>query len=85
MVAATLLGRAGRTVLVLERGAQVGGAAVSGAPFAGVGVRLSRYAYLVSLFPAALLRALGCELELRRRPVSSYTPYGDSGLLDRWR
>ena len=83
LVAATLLGRAGRSVLVLERRAQVGGAAVSGAPFAGVDVRLSRYAYLVSLFPAELLRALGCDLELRRRPISSYTPAGDSGLLDR--
>ncbi len=83
LVAATLLGRAGLTVLVLERGAQVGGAAVSGTPFAGVDVRLSRYAYLVGLFPAALLRALGCDLELRRRRVSSYTPAGESGLLDR--
>ena len=83
LVAATLLGRAGRSVLVLERGEQTGGAAISGAPFVGVDVRMSRYAYLVSLFPAALLRTLGCELELRRRPVSSYTPFGDSGLLDR--
>ena len=83
LVAATLLGRAGWSVRVLERGAEVGGAAVSGAPFAGIDVRLSRYAYLVSLFPAALLRELGCDLELRRRPISSYTPAGDSGLLDR--
>src|SRR5205085_4188318 len=83
LVAATMLAQAGRSVLVLERGEQVGGAAVSGAPFAGVDVRLSRYAYLVSLFPSALLRALGVKMELRRRPVVSYTPSGDSGLLDR--
>jgi phytoene dehydrogenase-like protein len=81
LVAATLLGRAGRSVLVLERRDHVGGAAVSGAPFEGVDARLSRYSYLVSLFPVALLRALGVDVELRRRRVSSYTPIGPGGLL----
>ncbi|MGZ4251193.1 MAG: phytoene desaturase family protein [Solirubrobacteraceae bacterium] len=81
LVAATMLARAGHSVLVLERRDQLGGAAVSGTPFPGVGVRVSRYAYLVSLFPAALARELGLEVELRRRRVSSYTPYGDTGLL----
>ncbi len=81
LVAAALLGRAGRSVLVLERGERVGGAAVSEAVFPGVDARLSRFAYLVSLFPASLLRELGVEIELRRRPVASYTPVGDSGVL----
>jgi phytoene dehydrogenase-like protein len=81
LVAAALLGRAGWSVLVLERRNGVGGAAVSGSPFDGVGVRLSRYAYLVSLFPAWLLRTLGVDVELRRRAVASYTPHGESGLL----
>jgi phytoene dehydrogenase-like protein len=81
LVAATMLARAGRSVLVLERRDQLGGAAVSAAPFPGVGVRVSRYAYLVSLFPAALARDLGLDVELRRRRVASYTPYGDTGLL----
>ncbi len=81
LVAATLLAQAGRSVLVLERRGQVGGAAISGAPFAGVGARLSRYAYLVSLFPAALIRALGLPVQLRPRRVASYTPLGDRGLL----
>ncbi len=81
LVAAALLARAGRSVLVLERREEVGGAAVSGAPFPGLGVRLSRYAYLVSLFPATLLRTLGVGVELRPRRVASYTPDGDSGLL----
>jgi phytoene dehydrogenase-like protein len=81
LVAAAMLARAGRSVLMLERRDQLGGAAVSGAPFPGVGVRVSRYAYLVSLFPAALARELGLGLELRRRRVASYTPCGDSGLL----
>ncbi len=80
LVAATLLARAGRSVIVLER-RDVGGAAVSGTPFPGLGVCLSRYAYLVSLFPAALARTLGLGLELRARRVASYTPCGDRGLL----
>ena len=70
LVAAALLARAGRSVLVLERGASVGGAAVSATPFAGVDARLSRYAYLVSLFPRSLLSSLGVGVELRARPTS---------------
>jgi phytoene dehydrogenase-like protein len=81
LVAATMLARAGRRVLVLERAAHVGGAAVSSAPFAGVDARISRYAYLVSLFPRPLLSELGIDVELRRRRVSSYTPCGDAGVL----
>ncbi len=37
-------------------------------------VRLSRYSYLVSLFPAALVDRLGIRLDLRSRQVSSFTP-----------
>ncbi len=81
LVAAALLARAGRSVLVLECSHRLGGAAVSDRPFPGVDARLSRYAYLVSLFPAALVRELGLSVELRRRQVSSYTPVGDGGLL----
>ena len=74
LVAAAMLARAGRSVLVLERRDEPGGAAVSAAMFPGVGVRVSRYAYLVSLFPASLARELGVDVELRRRRVASYTP-----------
>ncbi|MFL5863505.1 MAG: phytoene desaturase family protein [Solirubrobacteraceae bacterium] len=81
LVAATLLAASGRRVLVLESAGQAGGAAVSARPFPGVDARISRYSYLVSLFPRALLRTLGAEVELRRRPVSSYTPHGDAGVL----
>ena len=83
LVAATLLARAGWSVAVLERRGAVGGAAVSADLFPGTGVRLSRYAYLVSLFPRWLLAELGVHVELRRRAVSSYTPVGDGGILDR--
>jgi phytoene dehydrogenase-like protein len=81
LVAATLLARRGRRVVVVERSEALGGAAVSAAPFPGVDVRLSRYSYLVSLFPRALLRELGVPVELRRRRVSSYTPIEDTGIL----
>ena len=74
LVAATLLARAGRSVVVLERRDEVGGAAVSVAPFPGFDVRLSRYSYLVSLFPAALLRELGVPVEIRPRRIAAYPP-----------
>jgi phytoene dehydrogenase-like protein len=81
LVAATLLARSGWRVLVLEATERLGGAAVSAAPFAGREVNLSRYSYLVSLFPRFLLAQLGIELELRRRRISSFTPYGEAGIL----
>lgn len=84
LVAATLLARAGRSVVVLERRDHVGGAAVSERPWAGVDARLSRYSYLVSLMPAALRSELGLRTEMRRRSVSSYSPREDgTGLLVR--
>ena len=67
LVAATLLARAGRSVCVLERRDEVGGAAVSVRPWPGVDARLSRYAYLVSLFPSSLRARLGVATELRPR------------------
>ena len=80
LVAATLLAHAGFSVRVIERSATWGGAAVSGYPF-DVGAKLSRYSYLVSLFPRELLTGLGVDIELRRRPVGSCTPQGDRALL----
>ena len=74
LVAAIVLARAGRSVAVLERRGELGGAAVSAAPFPGFDVRLSRYSYLISLFPAALLRTLGVSIEIRARRVAAYPP-----------
>lgn len=74
LVAAAYLGRAGRSVLVLERLDHVGGAAVSERPWAGVDARLSRYSYLVSLLPRRIIDELGLDIRLRRRRYSSYTP-----------
>src|SRR4051794_17629640 len=85
LVAAACLARAGRSVLVLERRAELGGAAVSERPWPGVDARLSRYAYLVSLLPARIVDELGLSLRLVRRRVASYTPdprrAGAAGLL----
>jgi phytoene dehydrogenase-like protein len=61
-------------VAVLERGLEPGGAAVSSEPFPGIDARVSRYAYLVSLLPPAIVEELGLPLRLLRRRPSSYTP-----------
>ncbi|MGH3434371.1 MAG: phytoene desaturase family protein [Thermocrispum sp.] len=77
LVAAAYLARAGQRVLVLERGPEVGGAAVSfraSQTWAGVDVRLSRYSYLVSLLPQRIVDELGLRVRLRRRRIASYTP-----------
>jgi phytoene dehydrogenase-like protein len=85
LVAAAYLARADLRVRLLERRAQVGGAAVSAQIFDGVDARLSRYAYLVSLLPARITDDLGAAVRLARRPYSSYTPdpatAGRTGLL----
>jgi phytoene dehydrogenase-like protein len=74
LVAAAYLARAGRSVAVLERLREPGGATVSPAAFAGIDARVSRYAYLVSLLPALIVEELGLPLRLARRRPSSYAP-----------
>jgi phytoene dehydrogenase-like protein len=73
LIAAGYLARAGWSVLVLERLGSVGGAAVSQQVFPGVDVRLSAYAYLVSLLPDRIVADLGLEVTLADRAVASYT------------
>ncbi|MFJ7417514.1 phytoene desaturase family protein [Streptomyces uncialis] len=79
LTAAAYLARAGRRVLVLERLAVTGGAAVSARPFPGVDARLSRYSYLVSLLPRKIVDDLGLRFAVRERSVSSYTPVERGG------
>jgi phytoene dehydrogenase-like protein len=81
LTAAAYLARAGRSVLVAERLPQVGGATVSAAMFPGVDARVSRYSYLVSLFPASIVADLVLRFEVAPRPIASYTPVGAGGLL----
>src|SRR5205809_4039578 len=85
LVAASYLGRAGLSVLLLEKNNYVGGATTSQKVFPDYDAQLSRYSYLVSLFPEKIIRDLGLNLDLRRRATGSFTPYlnhgQDDGLL----
>ena len=79
LVAASYLARAGLSVLLLEKNDYIGGATTSQKVFPDYDARLSRYAYLVSLFPEKIIRDLGLNLELRRRATASFTPYIQDG------
>src|SRR5712672_3032174 len=85
LVAATYLARAGLSILLLEKNDYIGGATTSQKVFPDYDAYLSRYSYLVSLFPEKIIRDLGLNLELRRRATGSFTPYlkygPDNGLL----
>src|SRR6267378_5424570 len=82
LVAASYLGRAGLGVLLLEKNDYIGGATTSQKVFPDYEARLSRYSYLVSLFPEKIIRDLGLNLELRRRAIGSFTPYLKDGRHD---
>jgi phytoene dehydrogenase-like protein len=85
LVAACYLAKAGKSVLVLEKSASLGGATTSVKAFKGVDAKLSRYSYLVSLLPDQIIKDLSLNFETIGRKVSSYTPYfdgeSDKGLL----
>src|ERR1700730_16346771 len=82
LVAASYLGRAGLSVLLLEKNDYIGGATTSQKVFPDYDAHLSRYSYLVSLFPEKIIRDLGLKLELRRRATGSFTPYVKDGRHD---
>src|SRR6266508_4190826 len=82
LVAASYLGRAGLSVLLLEKNDYIGGATTSQKVFPDYDARLSLYSYLVSLFPEKIIRDLGLNLELRRRVTASFTPYVKDGSHD---
>ena len=82
LVAAAYLARAGLSVLMLEKNDYIGGATTSQQVFPDYDARLSRYSYLVSLFPEKIIRDLGLRLELRRRTTGSFTPYMRDGAHD---
>ncbi len=75
LVSAAYLARAGKSVLVLERNDYIGGATTSQRIFPDYDAYLSRYAYLVSLFPAKIMEDLGLSFQLRRRQTASFTPF----------
>ncbi len=80
LVAACYLARAGRSVLILEKNDYVGGATTSQRTFPEYEARLSRYSYLISLFPNKIREDLGLELSLLTRKTASYTPYEQDGI-----
>jgi phytoene dehydrogenase-like protein len=82
LVAASYLGHAGLSVLLLEKNNYVGGATTSQKVFPDYDARLSRYSYLISLFPDKIIRDLGLNLELRQRATASFTPYLNHGEHD---
>ncbi len=82
LVAAAYLARAGLSVLLLEKNDYIGGATTSQKVFPDYDAHLSRYSYLVSLFPEKIIRDLGLKLELRRRATGSFTPYVKEGRHD---
>lgn len=80
LVAASYLARAGLSVLLLEKNDYIGGATTSQRLFPDYDARISRYSYLVSLFPEKIIRDLGLKLELRGRATASFTPYLVNGV-----
>ena len=75
LVAATLLARAGLSVVVLEEKSTVGGAAKTERPFRKVpDLATSTGAYLLGLMPPELMRTLGLELPLVRRDPHYFLP-----------
>lgn len=82
LVAAAYLARAGLSVLLLEKNDYIGGATTSQRIFPDYDANLSRYSYLVSLFPEKVIRDLGLRLELRTRATASFTPYTRNGTHD---
>src|SRR3982751_6835542 len=79
LVAASYLGRAGLSVLLLEKNDYIGGATTSQQIFPVYDAQLSRYSYLVSLFPEQIINELRLKLVLRRRASGSFTPYVRDG------
>src|SRR5882757_3192805 len=82
LVAASYLGRAGLSVLLLEKNNYIGGATTSQKVFPDYDARLSRYSYLVSLFPEKIIRDLGLKIELLQRTTGSFTPYVRNGRYE---
>jgi phytoene dehydrogenase-like protein len=79
LVAATYLAKAGKSVLLLEKSAELGGATASVRAFPEFDARLSRYSYLVSLLPDQIVSDLGINFHTIDRTVSSHTPYVRDG------
>lgn len=83
LVAAAYLSRAGKSVLVLEKNEMIGGATASERVFPDFDALLSRYSYLISLFPQRIAQDLNLNFRLKRRDTASFTPYRHTDGTDR--
>ena len=80
LVAAAYLARAGLSVLLLEKNNYIGGATTSQKVFPDYDAYLSRYSYLVSLFPEKIIReAIATNTTTRRIGTASMPPPSSSG------
>ncbi|GAB3518841.1 phytoene desaturase family protein [Emticicia fontis] len=79
LVAACYLAMAGKKVLILEKNDYIGGGTTSQKVFPDYEAYLSRYSYLVSLFPKEIFEELDIHVNLLRRETASYTPYQQYG------
>jgi phytoene dehydrogenase-like protein len=79
LVAAAYLAASGKSVLVLEKASSFGGATTSQRVFPDFDALLSRYSYLVALFPRRITEELGLVFDTRRRRIASFTPWKDAG------
>ena len=80
LVAASYLAKSGKKVALIEARATLGGASISYQAFPEFPVKISRYSYLVSLFPDEIKKDLGLTFRTLSRRVSSYTPVAQDGL-----
>jgi phytoene dehydrogenase-like protein len=78
LVAAAYLAKAGKSILVLEKARDFGGATTSQRVFPDYDAMLSRYSYLVALFPQAITDELGLAFTTKRRRIASFTPWKDT-------
>ena len=79
LVAASYLGRAGLSVLLLEKMITSAERPLRRRCFLITTRDCRGMSYLVSLFPEKIIRDLGLNLELRRRAIASFTPYVNHG------
>lgn len=78
LIAAAYLAKAGKSVLVVEKNEEFGGATKSQQVFPDYEAWLSRYSYLISLLPKKIVKELNLSFETRRRTTASFTPWTDS-------
>lgn len=74
LVAACYLSMSGQSVLLLEKNSHIGGATWSEAVFPGVDVLLSKYSYLISLFPEQILKDLNITFRTKKEKLRNSFP-----------